>query len=129
MKPFRRNRRPGNRPMTPEQRERICEAKIFRCIPCHVWAAAGNMPEEHVATCSAWNHTKSGNIRRGHDHGYAGCDWHHQRILPDGWTFERMTKHFGPSLMDGSKLFARTYGTDDELIALQHRLQGTREAA
>jgi hypothetical protein len=34
---------------------------------------------------------------------------------------------FGPSLMDGSKLFREAYGTDSELLALQKRLLGMEE--
>lgn len=129
MRRFRRNRRPGNRAMTPAESARVEAAKTTLCIPCLVWARAGRMPMEHVATCSGYDHKKSGNIRRGHAFGFASCDWHHQRIKPDGWTFAAMTKHFGPSLMDGSRLFANTYGSDDELIALQTEILHGSKAA
>jgi hypothetical protein len=129
MKRFRKHRRPGNRAMTQEESALVDAAKDCCCIACYVWASQGHMPQEHIATVSAWDHKKSGNIRRGHSKGFANCDWHHQEIVPDGWTHARMRKHYGPSLMDGSKLFARTYGTDDELIALQRELLGMRAAA
>lgn len=122
MKSFRRNRRPGNRPMTTAESERVIAAKTLKCIPCLVWARRGNMPFEHVATCCGYDHKKSGNIRRGHALGFGSCDWHHQGLVGDGWTHKRMREHFGPSLMDGSALFARTYGTDNELIELQTQL-------
>ena len=87
-------------------------------MPCLVWAEAGNMPMEDVARICEYDHSKSGNIRRSHDHGFPSCLWHHRRrIEVDGWTFAAMTAHYGPSLLDGSALFHRTYGTDDELIA------------
>lgn len=123
MKRFRSNRRPGNKPMTKAELCRVMDAKFLKCIPCLVWATAGNMPMEDVATYCEYDHSKSGNIRRGHDKGFASCLWHHRRVIEvEGWTFSAMTKHFGPSLLDGSALFRRTYGTDDELIALQNQL-------
>ena len=82
------------------------------------------MPLHDVATVTDYDHCKSGNKRRGHAFGFASCFWHHRRGVPDGWTHKGMAAHFGPSLMDGSKLFARTYGTDDELIALQNEVLG-----
>jgi len=105
--------------MTEAQVERVSEAKTL-CIPCLVWAMAGNMPLKDVARCCDYNHTKSGNIREGHDRGYGGCLWHHRGRVPDRWTHQRMRAHFGPSLMDGSRLFERTYGTKDELIETQN---------
>jgi hypothetical protein len=39
-----------------------------------------------------------------------------------------MREHFGPSLMDGSRLFHATYGSDDELIALQSEILGDAAA-
>ena len=115
--------------MTPEESELVTTAKTLLCVPCVVWASQGHMPIADIARCCAWDHKKSGNIRRGHDKGFASCDWHHQRLVPDGWTHESMGAHFGPSLMDGSKLFARTYGTDDELIELQLEILNRLEAA
>lgn len=124
MRAFRKHRRPGNRPMTAAEATRVTEAKFLACIPCLVWARSGRMPMEHVASCCQYDHSKSGNIRRGHDKGFASCDWHHQRRIGDGWTFQRMREHFGPSLLDGSRLFHDTYGSDDDLIALQDELLG-----
>lgn len=121
MRPFRKNRRPGNRPMTEAQVERVEEAKTL-CIPCLVWAMRGQMPLAHVARCCDYNHTKSGNIREGHSRGYAGCLWHHRGRVSNGWTHRRTREHFGPSLMDGSRLFERTYGTNDELIEIQNHV-------
>lgn len=131
MKPYRRNRRPGNRPHTKAESERIEAAKWDGCcIPCLVWARAGNMPIEHVAKVCQYDHSKSGNIRRGHDKGFASCIWHHLgRLESDGWTHKSMREHFGPSLMDGSRLFHETYGSDDDLIALQNDILEGRGAA
>lgn len=122
MRRFRKHRRPGNRPMTPTEAARVVEAKTTACIPCLVWARMGRMPMAHVATCCGYDHSKSGNIRRGHDKGFGSCNWHHQALVDDGWTHAAMREHFGPSLMDGSRLFHDTYGSDDELIALQDEI-------
>lgn len=65
-----------------------------------------------------YNHTKSGNIRRGHMFGYALCKWHHAAHPMLGT--HNLTRHrYGPSLMDGGKLFHEAFGTDQELIDLQ----------
>lgn len=129
MKAFRRKRRPGNRQPTKAEGERIEQAKTCACIPCLVWASLGNMPMEDVAELSDYNHAKSGNIRRGHGKGYAGCLWHHRGRVEDGWTHQTMRAHFGPSLMDGSRLFHETYGDDDDLILIQNRLLEARAEA
>lgn len=115
---FRSSRRPGNKPMTKAEAARVTAAKSC-CMPCLVWARAGRMPLADVAVECDYNHAKSGNIRRGHGQGYAGCLWHHRGRVGDGWNHAHMRAHFGPSLMDGSRLFHETYGSDDELIALQ----------
>jgi hypothetical protein len=115
--------------MTAQESERVMESKQLQCIPCLVWARAGNMPLEHVANLCAYDHKKSGNIRRGHKFGFASCDWHHQGYPSNGWNTPSMRRYFGPSLMDGSKTFAQTYGSDDELIALQNEILGIEEPA
>lgn len=123
MRRFRRNRRPGNRAMTASETARVMAAKFDHCcIPCLVWARLGRMPMEHVARVCQYDHAKSGNFRRGHDKGFASCLWHHLGRIEDGWTHARMRAYFGPSLMDGSRLFHETYGSDDELIARQRAL-------
>lgn len=125
MKAHRKNRRPGNRPMTAEESARVTAAKFDHCcIPCLVWARAGNMPLEDVAKVCEYDHKKSGNIRRGHRFGYAACQWHHRGVVSCGWNHAHMRAHFGPSLMDGSRLFRETYGDDDALIAIQDELLG-----
>lgn len=118
--------RKGRSTGKPTQAEaaRIVAAKEGPCIPCLSWSRLGNMPEEDVEIGGDYDHKKSGNVRRGHLAGFCSCGWHHRRIVPYGWTHAEMTKHYGPSLMDGSKLFASVYGSDDELIALQTEILG-----
>ena len=119
---FRKNRRPGNRPMTMAERLRVFDCKELVCIPCSVWAGSGAMPHDHIMLANEYDHSKSGNIRRGHEFGFASCQWHHRRIPLQGWSTRRMRAHFGPSLLDGSALFHDTYGSDDALIALQNAI-------
>lgn len=88
-------------------------------MPCTAWAECGNMPEDNIAQGGDYDHAKSGNIRRGHRFGYCSCDWHHRGIVPTGRTHAWMRAHFGPSKMDGGKLYAAAYGSEDELIARQ----------
>lgn len=110
------------KPPTKAESNRMRDAKEAVCIPCLVWARAGNMPIEHVATQSQYDHKKSGNKRRGHMFGFASCLWHHQGRVSEGWTHAQLRAYFGPSLMDGSRLFSQTYGSDDELISLQNEV-------
>lgn len=91
---------------------------------CLRWARMGRMPLADVMPVGDYDHKKSGNLRRGHRFGFCSCKWHHQGYPGEGWTSERMRQHFGPSLMDGSRLFHATYGSDDDLIALQDELLG-----
>lgn len=125
LRQFRKKKRPGNRVPTKDEAARIVESKFGPCIPCLVWALAGGMPIEHVPMGVSYDHKKSGNIRRGHGFGYGACAWHHygnQVAPPQGWTVESMRTHYGPSLLDGSRVFHATYGSDDELIDLQSRV-------
>jgi hypothetical protein len=104
---------------TKAEAARIVAAKEGPCIPCLVWSRMGHMPEMDVEIGGDYDHKKSGNVRRGHMKGFCNCAWHHRRVPGEGWTHAQMTAHFGPSLMDGSRLFHATYGSDDDLIALQ----------
>jgi hypothetical protein len=77
------------------------------------------MSHENVVYGCDYNHCKSGNIRRGHMQGYALCVHHHRKHPMPGLTTLGTLQEYGPSMMDGSRLFHETYGTDDELIELQ----------
>lgn len=99
--------------------EYIERCKTGPCVACHVlgyqWAQSGQ---------NDFHHMKSGNIRRGHMFGVGLCIWHHRGHPVDGWDAGRTRGWLGPSLMDGSRLFHLTYGSDDDLIALQRELIG-----
>lgn len=116
---FRKKRRPGNRPPTTAEANRIVASKEGRCMPCLSWAQQGYMQLQDVVVGVDYDHSKSGNIRRGHDKGFGSCTWHHRKHPVEGMTTAETRAKYGPSLMDGGKTFAAAYGTDDELIALQ----------
>lgn len=109
--------------MSGEVLSMVMEAKTGPCVACYVRWQQGLLAEERISYVNDYNHTKSGNIRRQHSDGYALCRWHHMR-QPGGCTHLFMATVYGPSLLDGSRLFHATYGTDDELIELQRKLLG-----
>lgn len=122
MRPYRANRRPGNRPMTLPQRLRVFDSKELVCVACAVWAGTGAMPTDHIQIGCEYNHIKVGNLRVSHDDGYALCQWHHKAVPLQLWGAKKMRAHYGPSLLDGSALFHATYGTDQQLIELQNAI-------
>lgn len=99
------------------------------CIACTVLVERGLLPAWKAQGPSDFHHLKSGNIRRGHMHGVALCGWHHRGLLDWGYTHADMREEYGPSLMDGSRLFHDTFGSDDELLARQRELIGMEGAA
>lgn len=98
---------------------RIEDAKVGPCMACLSLVAQGLLQGSLVVYGCDYNHAKSGNKRRGHAFGYALCVWHHRRHPMQGKTFGEMREIYGPSLMDGSRTFHETYGSDDELIEQQ----------
>lgn len=97
----------------------MTSSKLGPCMACVARLAQGELAARHVVVGCEYNHCKSGNRRRGHRFGYALCIWHHRGHPLRDWTAAWTRKVYGPSLMDGSALFHRVYGTDDELIELQ----------
>lgn len=107
---------------TKAEEARIIAAKEGPCMACEIWHEKGNAPHgwSPIYGCD-YNHCKSGNIRRGHMAGYALCPWHHRGVPDFDFSAAEMRKFAGPSLMDGSRLFHETYGSDQELIDLQSK--------
>lgn len=105
---------------TKREAEYITRCKEGPCVACY---KESRLDELHIDWCD-FHHMKSGNRRRGHMYGVGLCLWHHRGHPRDGWTSGMMREYFGPSLMDGSRLFHLTYGSDDDLIALQRELIG-----
>jgi len=110
--------------MNRAESDRIVRAKEGPCIACVVLHQRDELPEHMVVVGCDYHHMKSGNVRRGHMFGVALCVWHHRRHPWGDWTFPQMRKIYGPSLMDGSALFHRTYGSDDWLLAKQAEVLG-----
>ncbi|HEY3434262.1 MAG TPA: Ref family recombination enhancement nuclease [Solirubrobacterales bacterium] len=126
---------PAERYTKVEARRRdACKAAV--CVACVVRQMLGALPAKwvmvgHDGTGSLYlglleyHHLKSGNVRRGHMFGLGLCFWHHegnQRQPPEGWTHQSLRDRYGPSLKDGARLFHETYGSDDELLALQDEI-------
>lgn len=116
-------------PPTAAEGARIEAAKVGPCMACLVLAAMRLLSGSQVVYGCDYNHAKSGNKRRGHAFGYALCVWHHRRHPMQGKTFAEMRETWGPSLMDGSRTFHETYGSDDELIEQQTFINEQRRAA
>lgn len=116
-------------PPTREEVARIELAKTGPCMACLALLQQQLLEPELVVYGCDYNHAKSGNLRRGHVFGYALCKWHHMRHPLEGNTFATMRQIYGPSLMDGSRTFHETYGSDDELIANQTYINELRAAA
>ncbi|HEL4805623.1 TPA: hypothetical protein UN084_001129 [Stenotrophomonas maltophilia] len=116
-------------PPTKEEGARIELAKTGPCMACLALLEQQLLEPELVVYGCDYNHAKSGNLRRGHMLGYALCKWHHMRHPLEGNTFATMRQIYGPSLMDGSRTFHETYGSDDELIVNQTYINELRVAA
>lgn len=122
MRGYRKNRRPGNRPMTAGEAEVVDRAKAGPCMACMIRAADGKMRGTLVQRGHEWDHHKSGNIRIGHLYGAALCLWHHKRrILFEDRSFDWHLTTLGPSRLDGGVLFAKAYGDDVFLSLAQLR--------
>lgn len=104
-------------------------AKVGPCMACLVLNVAGLLNPFQVVYGCDYNHAKSGNKRRGHLFGYALCVWHHRRHPQEGKTLAQTREVYGPSLMDGSRVFHETYGSDDDLIEQQTHVIALRRAA
>lgn len=116
-------------PPTAAERARMLLAKAGPCMACLSLVTQQLLEPGLVVYGCDYNHAKSGNVRRGHAFGFALCTWHHRRHPLGGNSFATMRKVYGPSLMDGSRVFHETYGTDDELIEQQTAVNELRQAA
>lgn len=116
-------------PPTAAERARMLLAKAGPCMACLSLVTQQLLEPGLVVYGCDYNHAKSGNVRRGHAFGFALCTWHHRRHPLGGNSFATMREVYGPSLMDGSRVFHETYGTDDELIEQQTAVNELRQAA
>ena len=104
---------------------RIVACKEGPCMACEVLRDLGRTI--HSGDGCDYHHLLSGGRRRGHRYGIALCGWHHRGVSDWGCTAPEMRVAFGPSLMDGSRLFHAAYGSDAELLARQDALIGWKE--
>lgn len=102
---------------TKEEAAWIVEVKMGPCVACWNW------PDAPITFGCDAHHLLSGGRRRGHSATIGLCPWHH-RGVPLEETVPATRAIYGPSLMDGSKLFHAAYGSDDELLKVQRGLIG-----
>lgn len=124
MKRFRSRRREGNKPMDTATLAFVQASKEGPCMACLERHNRGLLDWQRVVHGCDWNHAKSGNIRRGHLDGFSLCVWHHRRHPLVDNNFGMTLTIYGPSLMDGGKVFAAAFGGDDYLIELQKQTTG-----
>lgn len=118
-------RGPSTGKPTKEEEARIIACKEGPCVACLVWAEGDEAPLGFAPVYGCdFHHFLSGGRRRGHMFGIGLCAHHHRGVPNWGCTVKEMRAHYGPSLMDGSKLFHAAYGSDDELLAGQDLLLG-----
>lgn len=71
----------------------------------------------------------AGQKRRGDEFTIGLSPWHHRGIPIDGLTPEACRRMLGPSLKLEPNAFRETFGSDDELLALQNELIADAEKA
>lgn len=104
---------------TKAEEARIIACKEGRCAACIQWQdITGNYCDNDGCD---YHHLLSGGRRRGHRFGVGLCAYHHRGVPIHGYRDTEMRAYFGPSLMDGSKVFREAFGTDDEMLANQDK--------
>jgi hypothetical protein len=99
-------------PPTPAQVARWDRMREIGCICClQINAISWGQLEIH--------HRQK---RLGHDETICLCAWHHRGVLQPGWTLSQMEWTYDASLARASKSFRRTFGLDEQLLALQNSL-------
>ena len=114
---------------TLRESSRIAQVKRGPCMACLAWAESEDAPAGFFPVYGVdYHHLLSGGRRRGHMFGIGLCAYHHRQIPNYGCTVKEMREHYGPSLMDGSKVFHAAYGSDQELLDGQNLLLGDHDA-
>lgn len=106
---------------------RIEICKSGPCMACLVLVDRGELSPWMAQGPSDYHHLLGGSRRRGHRYGVGLCGWHHRGLVDFGCSHAEMRETYGPSLMDGSKLFHAEFGSDEELLARQDSLIGWKE--
>src|ERR1700691_2087627 len=90
------------------------------CIACHVQGFAAVSAEIHHIVDKGYRKHSGGNQAT-----IPLCAWHHRGNLLNGFTPARMKMMWGPSMFLEAKEFARTYGSQRELLAIvNEKLRG-----
>ena len=106
-----------------EESARIVAVKVGPCVACMVRHQQGEWPHSYLPMLGCdYHHLLSGGRRIGHMAGIGLCAWHHRAVPDWGCSPAEMRLAYGPSLMDGSRLFREAYGSDEELMELQDEL-------
>jgi len=102
-------------PATPDEKQRFEQIQQIGCLAC--------LKHKNWRRACEIHHLTDYGRRRGHSFTIGLCPWHH-RAVTDGAAFnaKAMEKIYGPSLVQGSKGFKATYGTDDDLLTWQNEL-------
>lgn len=112
---------------TKAQSSRFDRLKRGECMACRINHERAQKRCDKGG-CDA-HHLLSGGRRRGHAFTIALCPWHHRAIRPDDCPNDAYALHrYGPSYETDRRLFRETYGTDDELLAMQNELLGESNA-
>lgn len=103
---------------TPKKAE-IARWDIMReigCICCILKGVHGNPPQIH--------HIVEGKkrIKEGHLGTLALCPFHHEAIVPSGFTYGQMSDRVGPSYKKEPRRFKEEFGTQRELLEFQNEL-------
>lgn len=109
----------GRSTTTPTREESawLVAVKEGPCLACLIFTG------KKYRGCDA-HHLLSGGRRIGHLATIGLCLFHHRGVPHPHYSASMTREIFGPSLMDGSKLFRAAYGTDAELLALQKQVLG-----
>jgi hypothetical protein len=82
----------------------MAAVKELECIVCGYWPV-----DVH--------HLTRGGRRLGDRYTVPLCRWHHLRQPPEPFDHKGAANFYGPSLLDGSKVFHQAHGSDEELLA------------
>lgn len=106
---------------TEKDRQRYRRIQKIGCIACRKLGYDSPAEIHHL---NQGGH--AGMKRLGNQFTIGLCPYHH-RNHPGPSTRRAMEEIYGPSLAGASKRFREKFGTDDELLALQNELIGSRE--
>lgn len=103
-----------NKSPTKDQQKRFQAIQDIGCLPCRY--------EGFYEVPCQIHHIVEGAYRRGHDHTYGNCPWHHMGQCFEGMKPEDMYRVAGPSLALNAKEYHERYGTERELVWEQDKL-------